>query len=169
MKFLCVACDEAMKLKRTVGPDEGSMTVIFGCPACGRETAMLTNTMETQMVRSLGVKIGGRTVPAEPMEMVRNSLAQSTRETHAADTLAASPAEGSESKCPFAGVIADAYAHDGTADEIAWTKEAEERFARIPSFAQPMVRKGVELHARERGYTEINEAVMEEAKGRFDT
>ena len=75
MKFLCVACDQAMKLIRTEGPTEGSMMVVFSCPDCGKETAMLTNTMETQMVRSLGVTIGGRTVPAEPMEMVRNSLA----------------------------------------------------------------------------------------------
>ena len=75
MKFLCVECDEAMKLQGTRGPDAGAMTVVFGCPSCGKETAMLTNPMETQMVRSLGVKIGGRTVPAEPMEMVTNSLA----------------------------------------------------------------------------------------------
>jgi hypothetical protein len=75
MKFLCVPCDEPMKLRDTRGPDNGSMTLVFGCPSCGHEAAMLTNTMETQMVRSLGVKIGGRSVPAEPMEMVRESLA----------------------------------------------------------------------------------------------
>ena len=158
MKFLCMSCDEPMKLMRTEGPNDGSMAVIFGCPACGWETAMLTNSMETQMVRSLGVKIGGRTVPAEPMEMVRSSLADSKDGAPA-------PTDGA-SKCPFTGVVADAFAKHG-AQEIIWTKEAEERIARVPPFAQPMVRKGVEMHAREHGHTEINDAVIEEVKDRF--
>ncbi len=162
MKFLCVACDEAMKLKETRGPDGGSMTVVFACPACGWETAMLTNTMETQMVRSLGVKIGGRTVAAEPMEMVRKSLQHGHPTLEPGEAL---PEEGSESKCPFTGVVAEAFAKNP--GEIAWTKEAEARIARIPDYAQPMVKKGVEMHARENGYTEINEAVIDEVKGRF--
>ena len=78
MKFLCVECDEAMRLAETRGPDRGSMTVVFGCPACGRQTAMLTNASETQVVRSLGVKIGGQSVPAEPMEGIRTGLAASS-------------------------------------------------------------------------------------------
>src|SRR5919198_1247293 len=64
MKFLCLDCDEPMKLHSTAGPDEGSLTVTFRCPQCGVRVAMLTNPFETQMVRSLGVKVGGRTVPA---------------------------------------------------------------------------------------------------------
>ena len=36
MKFLCVNCDVAMSLVETRGPDRGSMTVVFGCPACGQ-------------------------------------------------------------------------------------------------------------------------------------
>ena len=162
MKFLCVACDEAMKLKGTSAPQEGSLTVVFACPSCNRETAMLTNPMETQVVRSLGVKIGGRTVPAEPMELVRTSLAQKA-EGSAVDPPA--PSAPGESKCPFTGVVADAFAQPH--DEIVWTDLAEARMARIPEFAQPMVRKGVEMHAREHGYTQIDEAVMDEAKTRF--
>lgn len=96
MKFLCVECDEAMRLEGTEGPDRGSMTVVFTCPSCGRRTAMLTNTMETQVVRSLGVKIGGRTVPSEPMEMVRGNLvgghANGVVGTHVDDALGASAA-----------------------------------------------------------------------------
>lgn len=58
MKFLCVPCDEAMKLTRS-GPDaDGALTAVFECPACGRQTAMLTNVMETEVVQSLGVKVG---------------------------------------------------------------------------------------------------------------
>ena len=181
MKFLCVDCNDAMKLSETKGPHEGSFTVVFVCPSCGRQTAMLTNSMETQMVRSLGVKIGGRDVPAEPMEMVRGSLAKAGDEdtvrraashyaamvpnsaTAPGDTTSASDETGS--KCPFTGVIADAFAKQ--TEEIVWTKEAEERVARIPEFAQPMVRKGVEMHAIENGHTEITEALLGEVKVRF--
>ena len=35
MKFLCLDCDEPMKLHSTAGPDEGSLTVTFRCPECG--------------------------------------------------------------------------------------------------------------------------------------
>jgi hypothetical protein len=35
---------------------------------------MLTNPMETQLVSSMGVKIGGREVPAQPMELARTKL-----------------------------------------------------------------------------------------------
>jgi hypothetical protein len=129
---------------------------------------MLTNSMETQMVRSLGVKIGGRNVPAEPMEMVRGSLARGKNPgAHGAPDPTATTADGDEgaSKCPFTGVIADAFAKQTEA--IVWTKEAEARIARIPEFVQPMVRKGVEMHAIENGKTEITEALIDEVKTRF--
>ena len=58
MKFLCVPCDSPMKLQ-TVGPPEGgSLSVVYSCPECGYEMAMLTNPFETQLVQSLGVRIG---------------------------------------------------------------------------------------------------------------
>ena len=170
MKFLCVACDEPMALKETRGPDQGSMSIIYNCPSCDRDIAMLTNSMETQMVRSLGVKIGGRTVPAEPMEMLRSSLAEQ-RDHMPAPTpapVAEQPVEkASGSKCPFTGVVTEAYAQQEQATGPVWTEEAQTRIERIPSFIQPMVKKGVEDYAREKGYAEINAAVMEEVKGRF--
>lgn len=175
MKFLCVDCNEAMKLSETIGPNEGSFTIVYSCPTCGKQTAMLTNTMETQMVRSLGVKIGGRDVPAEPMEMVRNSLAKSgldgesveeARARYAGMAPHGAPPDGEGGgKCPFTGVIADAYAKQ--TEPIVWTPGAEERVSRIPEFAQPMVRKGVEMHAIENGLTEITEALLDEVKVRF--
>ena len=58
MKFLCVPCDSPMTLQ-TVGPPEGgSLSIVYSCPECGYEMAMLTNAYETQMVQSLGVRIG---------------------------------------------------------------------------------------------------------------
>src|SRR6185503_21379859 len=68
MKFLCVPCDSAMKLQTVSPPERGSLSVVYSCPECGYEIAMLTNAYETQIVQSLGVKIGpdraGETVPA---------------------------------------------------------------------------------------------------------
>jgi len=40
MKFLCLDCDEPMKLHSTAGPDEGSLSVTFRCPECGFRVAM---------------------------------------------------------------------------------------------------------------------------------
>ena len=75
MKFLCLDCDEPMKLVATQGPDEGSLSVTFRCPECGFRVAMLTNPFETQLVKSLGVKVGGRTAPATPFEHLRSAMA----------------------------------------------------------------------------------------------
>src|SRR5580765_4424030 len=75
MKFLCLDCDQPMKLHETAGPDEGSLTVTFRCPECGFRVAMLTNPFETQMVRSLGVKGRGQPGPPEPVQPLRSTLA----------------------------------------------------------------------------------------------
>jgi hypothetical protein len=58
MKFLCVPCDSPMKLQSVSPPDRGSLSVVYSCPECGYEMAMLTNAYETQLVQSLGVRIG---------------------------------------------------------------------------------------------------------------
>ena len=58
MKFLCVPCDRPMTMMSVSPPDRGSLSVVYGCPDCGYEMAMLTNAHETQMVSSLGVKVG---------------------------------------------------------------------------------------------------------------
>ena len=58
MKFLCVPCDTPMKLQTVTPPDRGSLSVVYACPECGYEMAMLTNAYETQVVQSLGVRIG---------------------------------------------------------------------------------------------------------------
>src|ERR687887_564130 len=74
MKFLCVECDQQMAFEERQLPGDGTLAATFKCPNCGRVVAMLTNPMETQLVSSLGVEIGGRTVPAEPFEMVRTHV-----------------------------------------------------------------------------------------------
>src|SRR3990170_2486138 len=78
MKFLCVACDEAMQFVEAGEPPRGdTLTAVFGCPRCGSRTALLANPWETQLVRSMGVSIGGRAAVHEPLEVVREKLAES--------------------------------------------------------------------------------------------
>ena len=43
MKFLCVPCDSPMKLQTVGPPERGSLSVVYSCPECGYEMAMLTN------------------------------------------------------------------------------------------------------------------------------
>jgi predicted RNA-binding Zn-ribbon protein involved in translation (DUF1610 family) len=74
VKFLCVGCDQQMAFAERALPGDGTLAATFKCPKCGRVVAMLTNPMETQLVASLGVEIGGRTVPAEPFEMVHGNV-----------------------------------------------------------------------------------------------
>ena len=162
MKFLCLDCDEAMKLHETAGPDEGSLSVTFRCPQCGFRVAMLTNPFETQMVRSLGVKVGGRTVPAEPFENLRSTMAGARPD--AFDSTGA-VATG----CPFAAALGGddtaAVTPLASADAIAWEAAAERRLSNIPSFIRPMAKRSIERFAGDKGYATITEAVMDEARG----
>jgi hypothetical protein len=170
MKFLCIACDQAMRLSGTAGPDEGSLTVTFACPSCGHRVAMLTNPWETQMVRTLGVKVGG--APAEapaPFAAVRASLAHQ-RDAGPVPTMpapAAAPAvtdapAGDGPGCPFAAMIG------GTATSattpVAWTVDAAGRLERIPAFIRPMARQAIERFAQERGYATVTDEVMDQAR-----
>ncbi len=178
MKFLCVPCDEAMKLERVERPDDGSLSVVFACAACGSRVAMLTNPMETQLVRALDVRIGGRPSPVEPMEFVRSMLASGRDAGPDAVSPSAAP-----SGCPFSAVAnlaaqrPDAVGETESGDRDAgspdcrvspgctWSPEAERRLERIPEFIRPMVRRGIEQFAAGRGYRRITEDVMQEARG----
>jgi hypothetical protein len=157
-----------MTLQRTEGPDEGSMTVVFGCPKCRHEIAMLTNSFETQMVRSLDVRIGGHAATHEPMSVVTKSLA--SRRDDVFDERS-QPIEAEDtaigSKCPFSGAVAEAYEQADQAGDIQWTPEAVERIERVPAFIRSMVRKGIEDYAADHGYSEIDSAVVAEVRDRI--
>ena len=158
MKFLCLDCDEPMKLHSTEGPDAGSLAVTFRCPECGFRVAMLTNPFETQMVRSLGVKVGGRTVPAEPFENLKSTMAGARPDAF----------EGtgeSAGACPFAAALGggEAAATPPPVD-VAWEPAASARLERIPAFIRAMAKRSIERFAAERGYASITETVMDEAR-----
>jgi hypothetical protein len=147
MKFLCVPCDSAMKLQTVGPPERGSLSVVYTCPECGYEIAMLTNAYETQIVQSLGVRIGAES------------------ETGAATA--------SGSGCPFAAMTqasdAPAARMDSTGEGLTlrWTPAAEARLANVPAFVRPMARTGIERFARENGASEIDEKMLDAAREFF--
>lgn len=146
MKFLCVACDEPMKLHKTTPPDGGSLTVLYACPSCGQQTAMLTNPYETQLVQSLGVKIG----PAEG--------------TDGAAASEAAEAGG----CPFSDMVQEMEDRQRPKDHgVTWTAEALARLEGIPDFVRPMAKQGIEHYAKSEGRTTIDGDTLDEARERF--
>lgn len=75
MKFQCLRCDRQMAFEERAVPGDGTLTASFRCPECGTAVAMLANPAETQLVSSLGVKIGGATVESgEPMPLAGEFL-----------------------------------------------------------------------------------------------
>ena len=143
MKFLCVPCDQPMRILSVSPPDRGSITVVYSCAACGYEMAMLTNAFETQLVSSLGVKVGP------------------SSESTASET-------STGSRCPFAGMVAGAAEDAASASGgVRWTAEAEARMESVPAFVRPMARSGIEKFAEENGYREIDAKVLDEARSRF--
>ncbi len=162
MKFLCVPCDEPMKIQETKGPEDGSLTLIFGCATCRRQVALLTNPMETQLVRSMDVKIGGAQASADPMTFVRSTLA-AKRE----DVPLASQPTSAGSGCPFTSIANAAFERQGAAHGAIWTEEAAQRLSNIPSFVRLWAQKGIEQYAEEKGYQKITAEVMDEVRDRF--
>ena len=138
MKFLCVPCDSPMKLQTVAPPDRGSLSVVYSCPECGYEMAMLTNAYETQVVQSLGVKIGPQ----------------------------GEDASASGGKCPFSGMI-QGTEQRADPPQVRWTAAAEARLANIPEFVRPMARTGIEKFARDKGTLEVNETILDEARDFF--
>lgn len=162
MKFLCLDCDQPMKLHGTEGPDDGSLSITFRCPECGFRIAMLTNPFETQMVRSLGVKIGGRPAPPAPFEHLRTAMANPRPDAFTADP---APPEPAAATCPFGAVLEQGALAPPVG--VAWSAEAEARMTRVPDFIRPMARRAIERFAETKGYGTVTEAVLDEARGVF--
>jgi hypothetical protein len=139
MKFLCVPCDSPMKLQTVGPPERGSLSIVYSCPECGYEMAMLTNAYETQVVQSLGVRIGS----------------DGNRDASAGG-------------CPFTAMIpSPEVSTAGEPASVRWTAAAEARLAKIPEFVRPMARTGIERFARERGAAEVDENILDEAREFF--
>ncbi|HYK83018.1 MAG TPA: PCP reductase family protein [Gemmatimonadales bacterium] len=140
MKFLCVECDRQMAFEERRLPGDGTLAAAFRCPACGRSVAMLTNPMETQLVASLGVKIGGTTLAPQPLETVRGMV------TTGRDDAFEEPA----ARAAAAGPV--------------WSAAAEMRLARVPAFVRGMVKRIYAEYAKDHGIAEITPTVMDTAR-----
>lgn len=156
MKFLCVPCDTPMRLQATAESEPGSLSVVYSCPDCGYEMAMLTNQHETDMVRSLGVRIG----PAAAAAIANPGMA-------AAGTSGEATAS-TGSRCPFSAMLGGTTQVEATVPSgPQWTAGALERLEAIPEMVRPMARAGIEMVARENGHQVIDEAVLAAARTRF--
>ena len=192
MKFVCLNCETYMNFEKVEKPGEDTLGVFFGCPSCNAKFSMVTNPGETQMVSSLGVKLGGRTVAAEPFEMTRGTLkdeataapsqmaAQLNEKIQggqpavatATAAPAAKPGEKSGGGCPFSAMVAEMGLTSGgkpddagpIISEFAWSADAKEKLDRLPSFVKPMVQSSVEAFARKQGFQTITLQVMDDSK-----
>ena len=143
MKFLCVLCDQPMKLLEVSPPDRGALSVLYECPECAHRIAMLTNPFETQLVTSLGVQIGAGGEKSESKCPFSGMIANQ-------------PANQPE---PSAAGL--------EIPKIPWTGKALERLEKIPDFVRPMARTGIERFARDKGRVEVDEKLLDEAKTFF--
>lgn len=150
MKFLCVPCDEVMAFADRQVPGDGTLAAVFRCPSCDREMAMLTNPYETQLVSGLGIKIGGRTVPEQPMELLRTNL-DGARPDAFVETEDLPVAATLAGDVPIAG-------------RLIWRPDALDRLERVPSFVRGMVKRIYADWARERGVDEMTPEVMDRAR-----
>ena len=137
MKFLCVSCDQPMKLDKTDSPRQGTLTAVFECPECFTQVAMLTNPSETQLIQSLGVRIGPGGTEAAAKCPFSGVLAE----------MEASREAGPEG--------------------VQWTAEALSRLENIPEFVRPMARQVIEQFAQSQGCPVIDETVLDRARGKF--
>lgn len=188
MKFVCLNCETYMSFEKVEKPAEGSLGVFFACPSCEAKVSMVTNPGETQMVSSLGVQLGGRTVDPSPLEMTRGTLKEDAAAPAASGSMAdylndkihagqsASPAAGAAAKegesggCPFSAMVAQMGLTSGESSTgtqpaaLQWSPDAQERLDKLPSFVQPMVKGSVETYARKHGYSTVTLQVMDDSK-----
>ena len=161
MKFLCVECDERMEFADRQQPGDGTMAAVFECPGCGRAVGMLTNPMETQLVSSLGVEIGGRTLDKQPLEDTRRQVA-SGRTGAFDDGPGGDAVDGAGAGPEGAGSPGEE--GSGGAPTVEWTPDAARRLQRVPSFVRGMVHRIYTDWAEERGIEEITPEIMDRAR-----
>ncbi|MFQ5530705.1 MAG: PCP reductase family protein [Gemmatimonadota bacterium] len=147
MRFLCVACDQQMVFEQRQLPGDGTLAAAFRCPRCEQVVAMLTNPMETQLVSSLGIKIGGRDVPEQPLELVRSEVLSGREDAFVDSGPPAVPETAAE-----------------TPGTVVWSLAAVERLEGVPRFVRGMVKRIYADYAKENGISEITPEIMDRAR-----
>ncbi len=139
MKFLCLDCDTQLTFTERQQPGDGTFAAAFVCPTSGRRIALLANPMETQLVGSLGVRIGGSELVPQPMELTRASTVTRDGAFDAAPVVTAS-------------------------SHPRWSADAQARLGQVPRFVRGMVKKIYGDFAAEQGIAEITPDVMDRAR-----
>lgn len=139
MKFLCLECDAQLTFTKRQQPGDGTFAAAFVCPRCGRRIALLANPMETQLVSSLGVRIGGSELEPRPMELTRAAAVTRDGAFQEADTA-------------------------GADRRPRWSSDAQLRLGQVPRFVRGMVKKIYGEYAAEHGIAEITPEVMDRAR-----
>jgi hypothetical protein len=164
-----------MKLQSVGPPERGSLSVVYSCPACGYEMAMLTNAYETQVVQSLGVRIGpdiggaastGAAGAAEPTRCPFTTMIPLGAPTPLSEGGTTEGGQPGQAGAPDARTLRGGVEADEPTP-VRWTSGAEARLANIPAFVRPMARTGIESFARERGALEVDEKILDEARDFF--
>jgi hypothetical protein len=137
---------------------------------------MLTNAYETQVVQSLGVRIG----PANQVSGAQTEGGDLTPGkgcpfTEMISTVNGALHDGGARSAPAGAERGDgAPASDGVGGSgwakppgLKWTAAAEARLANIPEFVRPMARTGIEKFARDKGTLEVDDRILDEARDFF--
>jgi predicted RNA-binding Zn-ribbon protein involved in translation (DUF1610 family) len=74
--------------------------------------------------------------------------------------------ERTEAKCPFSGMIQGS-STEAAGGGLPWNGRALERLEKVPEFVRPMARAGIERYAKDNGFSEIDEQVLDRAKSFF--
>ncbi len=135
MRFICEKCEVPMDFEKEKDLSKESMKITFCCYSCDAKFSMVTNPGETQLIYSLGIKIGEKE-KSKPLEITQTTL--KGKET-----------ESEQNEQPV------------------WTPEAEKRLNNVPVFVKPIAKKSIEKLAREKGCKIIDDALMDEARGKF--
>jgi hypothetical protein len=105
---------------------------------------MLANPMETRMVSGLGIEVGGRTVPPEPLELARSAMDTVDDPTRGDGAMAGEPGR--------------------RPGQVRWNPAARERLLAVPSFVRGMVKRIYGEYAAERDIEEITPEIMDRAR-----
>ncbi len=147
MKFLCVPCDTPMKLQTVGPPERGSLSVVYSCPECGYEMAMLTNR----------VRDADRPV-ARRADRPRPTAREARRRSRAA-------------KCPFAGDDAGdgpARAQPGDGHRRPLDRRGRSAGSRtFPSSSAPWRGPASRNSPGRRGTLEVDETILDAARDFF--
>ena len=133
---------QPMKLQTVSPPERGSLSVVYSCPECGYEIAMLTNAL-----RDAGRPVARRARSARPR---RRRPAEASAE-----------AGTSGGKCPFSAMIPAATRdgrHPAAPMPVRWTAGARAQAREHPEFVRPMARtRHREVRRASRATREIDE------------